>query len=146
MLARPELQRYAEAAAHCESAAAVHVLAGDAPRASALLDGCLALLQAPSPSPEGRTPDFPIRVPATPPLLRWLRRCLSARRGVVVALAESQSPTSPGVKALAYRYLAGAGDECRAPPPALAPLLAAVEEAGGERVQATSYHTQLVHV
>jgi hypothetical protein len=57
----------------------------------------------------GRTPDHPVRVPASRRQLDELARCLLARRPVLLALlAAGSDPADPSVKRAAYRRAAAA--------------------------------------
>ncbi|KAI7844666.1 hypothetical protein COHA_001755 [Chlorella ohadii] len=144
VLARPHLQRYTEAATYYESAA----LKARSPLQAVLITnrGQSMLAEAAQGAvPIGRTPEFPVRVPADLQTLERLARCMAARRPVVLTTVGAGVATEPDglatqpVKQAAYSYLAQHGEDCRQPIQAL--------EAEGEDAAARSatFHTGLLH-
>lgn len=138
VLARPELQRFTEAATYFESAAAK---AQTPVVAAMMLNRAQSLLQEAQPVAEGRTPDHPVRVPASRHQLDLLLRCMVARRPVILAMLSSGGNLQTReVKQAAYSYLNTHGEECRQP--------MAVEPGAGVEDQAarsSTYHTALMH-
>ena len=112
VLARPELQRFPEAATYFEQAA----LKSRTPLQAVLtLNRAQAVLAAARPVPAGRTPDFPVRAAASRAGLERLALCVAARRPVVLAMVSSGGGAglaSHEVKAEAYRCPAALGGGC----------------------------------
>lgn len=97
----PQLQRYTEAATYFETAAAK---ASTPLAAIMVLNRAQAALLGAAPVPVGRTPEFPVRVPASQRQLEVLGRCMEGRQRVILALLGAGGrATAPEVKQAAYR-------------------------------------------